>query len=90
MSICSGYADDYKVFAKNPVILQIDTHRIWKWCQDKMSLNLKVKTVHFKRSSIVKTNQPTIQQAEVEDLGITVWKSLTWRKNKLGDGVKKH
>ena len=80
MSMCIGYADDYNIIAKNLVILQIDTHGIWKWCQDNMSLNLKKKTVHFKVSSIVKTNQPTIQQAEVEDLGIIVSKSLTWKE----------
>ena len=31
MSKCFGYADDYKLTGTNPVILQIDVHRIPKW-----------------------------------------------------------
>ena len=30
MSTLFGYADDYKIVAKNGITLQIDTHRIWK------------------------------------------------------------
>ena len=83
MSKCFGYADDYKVIATNPVTLQVDAHRIWKWCQNNMmSLNLKkCKTVSFKGTSTVKMSEITIQQAEVEkDLGIIVSKSLTWKE----------
>ena len=40
MSTCFGYANDYKNIAKNGITLQIDTHKIWKWCSSKSrSLN---------------------------------------------------
>ena len=42
VSACFGHADDYKIIAKNGITLQIDAHKIWKWCSSNlMSLNLK-------------------------------------------------
>ena len=78
MSKCFGYADNYTLATTNPVILQIDVHRISKWCQ-KMSLTLKkCKIVNCKGSAVVKMNRLAIQQAEVEkDLGNMISKTLT-------------
>ena len=42
MSTGFGYTDDYKILAKNGITLQIDAHKLWKWCsRNLMSLSLK-------------------------------------------------
>ena len=41
MSDSYGYADDFKIVETNPVVLNIDIRRIWKWCQSNlMEINL--------------------------------------------------
>ena len=41
MSDSFGYADDFKIVGTNPVAINIDIRRIWKWCQSNlMEINL--------------------------------------------------
>ena len=46
MSATFGYADDYKIVGDNPLTLNIDVRRLWRWCEEKcMSMNLTKKKV---------------------------------------------
>ena len=61
MSTNFGYADDFKVIRENPVTLNIDVRRIYKWCSDNfMSMNLaKSKYVAIKGCATVSLNNYT-------------------------------
>ena len=81
MSTCFGYADDYKILAKNGITLQIDAHKIWKWCSSNlMSLNLKkCKVLCLKCIVKVTIRGHQIENSIVEkDLGIMISNDLTW------------
>ena len=81
MSTCFGYADGYKIVAKNGTRLQIDAHKIRKWSSsDFMSLNLKKRKVLCLKG----TAEVTIQGHQLEniivekDLGIMISNDPTW------------
>ena len=81
MSACFGYADDYKIIAKNGITLQIDAHKTWKWCSSNLvSLNLK----KFKALCLKGITKVTIQGRQLEnsivekDLGIMISNDVTW------------
>ena len=41
LSATFGYADDYVIVGENPLTLNIDVRRLWRWCEDNcMSMNL--------------------------------------------------
>ena len=50
MSLCYGYADDYKIMGTDPTTLHIDIRKVWKWCEtNEMRLNMtKSKTLVIK------------------------------------------
>ena len=81
MSTCFGYADDYKIVAKKEITLQIDAHRIWKWCSSNlMSPYLtKCKVLSLKRTAKVTIQCQQLENSIVEkDMGIMISKHLTW------------
>ena len=81
MSKSFGYADDFKIISQNAVTLQIDGHRLWKWCsENQMSLNLKkCNVVAFKGTASVALGGHILDTAAVQnDLGIQVSESLSW------------
>ena len=76
-----GYADDYKIVAKNGITLQIDAHKIWRWCSsDLMSLNLnKCKVLCLKGIEELTIQGHQLDNSIVEkDLGIMISNDLTW------------
>ena len=81
MSTCFGYADDYKIIAKNGITLQIDAHKIWKWCSSNLvSLNLKkCKVLCLKGIAKVTIQGHQLENSIVEkDLSIMISNDLTW------------
>ena len=81
MSTCFGYAADYKFVAKNGITLQIDAHKIWKWCSSNlMSLNLKKsKVLCLKGVAKVTIQGHQLENSIVEKhLGILISNDLTW------------
>ena len=72
MSTNFGYADDFKIIGENPVTLNIDVRRIYKWCSENfMSTNLvKSKYVAIRGCATVSLTNYTSEKAETtKDFG---------------------
>ena len=81
MSTDFDYADDFKVIGDNPVTLNIDVRRIYKWCSDNfMLMNLaKSKYVAIKGCATVSLTNYTFEKAETrKELGVLCSENLTW------------
>ena len=81
---CYGYADDYKIVATNPSLLQHDLITINLWCKDN-SMSLKLKKCH---NIIFKDPQLDLNMylgdhilektCSEKDLGIQITNNLNW------------
>ena len=81
MSDSFGYADDFKIVGTNPVAINIDIRRIWKWCQSNlMEINLsKSKCLWLKGVGTVRLPNFSFGSTSVmKDLGVVVADTLTW------------
>ena len=81
MSDSFGYADDFKIVGTNPVAINIDIRRIWKWCQSNlMEINLsKTKCLWLKGVGTVRLPNFSFGSTSVmKDLGVVVADTLTW------------
>ena len=68
-----GYVDDFKVIEENPVTLNIDFRRNYKWCSDNfLSMNIaRSKNVPIKGCATVSLTKYTFEKAETtKDLGV--------------------
>ena len=81
---CYGYADDYKIVATNPSLLQHDLITINLWCKDNsMSLNLKKShNIIFKDPqldlSMYLGDHILEKTCSEKDLGIQITNNLNW------------
>ena len=81
MSKVFGYADDYKIVGTNPVTLNIDVRKLWRWCDDNlMSMNLtKSKLLCIKGSVQISLPNYTFEATQsIKRLGLFVTDSLIW------------
>ena len=81
MSTFFGYADDYKIIAKKGITIQIDAHKIRKWCTSNlMSPNLKkCKVLCLKGIAKVTIQGHQLENSIVKkDLGIMISNDPTW------------
>ena len=81
MSDSFGYADDFKIVGTNPVAINIDIRRIWKWCQSNlMEINLsKSKCLWLKGDGTVCLPNFSFESTPVmKDLGVVVADTLSW------------
>ena len=81
MSKAFGYADDFKIVRNNPVTLNIDVRKLWRWCEDNlMSMNLtKSKLLCIKGSAQISLPNYTFEATQsIKDLGLFVTDSLNW------------
>ena len=81
MSKAFGYADDYKIIGTNPVTLNIDVRKLWRWCEDNMmSMNLtKSKLLCIKCSARLSLPNYTFEATQsIKYLGLFGTDSLNW------------
>ena len=81
MSKAFGYADDYKIVGTNPVTLNIDVRKLWRWCDDNlMPRNLtKSKLLCIKGSAQISLPNYAFEATQsIKDLGLFVNDSLIW------------
>ena len=81
MSSTFGYADDYKIVVDNPLTLNIDARRLWRWCEENcMSINLtKSKIIWFRGSATIALTNYSFETTELmTDLGILITDILSW------------
>ena len=73
MSKAFGYADDYKIVGTNPVTLNIDVRKLWRWCEDNlMSMNLtKSKLLCIKGSAEISLPNYTFESNRLK-----IWAAL--------------
>ena len=72
MSKAFGYAYDYKIVWTNPVTLNMDVRKLWRWCEDNlMAMNLtKIKLLCIKGSAQISLPNYTFQATQsIKDLG---------------------
>ena len=84
MSATFGYADDYKIVGDNPLTLNIDVRRLWRWCEENcMSMNLtKSKVLSVKGSATIALPNYSFETTEVmKDLGIVITDTLSWSQH---------
>ena len=84
MSATFGYADDYKIVEYNPLTLNIDVRRLWRWCEENcMSMNLtKSKVLCIKGSATIALPNYSFETTEVmKDLGILITDTLFWTQH---------
>ena len=74
MSKVFGYADDFKIVGTNPVTLNIDIRKLWRWCDDDlMSMNLtKSKLLCIKGSAQISLPNYTFEPLN----RLKIWASL--------------
>ena len=80
MSATFGYADDYKIVGDNPLTLNIDVRRLWRWCEENcMSMNLtKSKVLCIKGSATISLPNYSFETTEeMKDLGILISDTLS-------------
>ena len=91
MSASFGYADDYKIVCKDPLILNIDAKRNWNWSvKHSMAVNVsKTKSLSVKGKAKVKVNGTVLEEnAEMKDLGHKITSSLSWTENATNRSAK--
>ena len=84
MSATFDYADDYKIVGDNPLTLNIDVRRLWRWCEENcMSMNLtKSKVLCIKGSATIALPNYSFETTEVmKDLGILITDTLSWTQH---------
>ena len=84
MSATFGYADDYKIVGDNPLTLNIDNRRLWRWCEENcMSMKLtKSKVICIKGSATIALTNYSFETTEVmKDLGILITDRLSWTQH---------
>ena len=84
MSATFGYADDYKIVRDNPLTLNIDVRRLWRWCEENfMSMNLpKSKVLCIKGAVTIALLNYTFETTEVmKDLSILITDTLSWTQH---------
>ena len=84
MSATFGYAEDYKIVGDNPLTLNIDVRRLWRWCEEYcMSMNLtKSKVLCIKGSATIALPSSSFETTEVmKDLGILITDTLSWTQH---------
>ena len=84
MSATFGYADDYKIAGDNPITLNIDIRRLWRWCEENcMSMNLtKSKVLCRKASATIARPNHSFETTEVmKDLDILITDTLSWTQH---------
>ena len=75
MSKSFGYADDYKIVGDNPLTLNKDVRKLWRWCDKNfMSMNLgKSKVLCIKGTAPIALPNHELETTEsMKDLGILV------------------
>ena len=75
-----GYAEDYKIVGDNPLTLNIDVRRLWRWCEKNcMSMNLmKSKVLCIKGSATILLPNYSFETTEVmKHLGILITDTLS-------------
>ena len=91
MSARFGYAEDYKTNGDNPITLNIDVRRLWRWCEENcMSMNLtKSKVLCIKGSATVALPNYSFETTEVrKDLYILITDTLSWTQHAKKRAVK--
>ena len=84
MSSTFDYADDYKIVGDNPLTLNIDVRRLWRWCEENcMSMNLtKCKILCIEVSATIALPNYSFETTEVmKDLGILITDTLSWTQH---------
>ena len=94
MSTNFGYLDDFKIIEENPVTLNIDARRVYKWCSDNfLSMNVaRSKNVAIKGCATVSLTKCTFEKAETtKHLGVFFSENLSWSpqaKKRVGPAIK--
>ena len=81
MSKSFSYADDYKIVGDNPLTLNINVRKLWRWCDENfMSMNLgKSKVLCIKGTALIALPNHEFETTEcMKDLGILVNDTLSW------------
>ena len=81
MSKSFGYADDYKIVGDNPLTLNIDVRKLWRWCDENfMSMDLgKSKVLCIKGTAPIALPNHEFETTEcIKDLGVLVNDTLSW------------
>ena len=81
MSKSFGYVDDYKIVGDNPLTLNIDVRKLWRWCDENfMSTNLgKIKVLCIKGTAPIALSNHEFETTEsMKYLGILVNDTLSW------------
>ena len=84
MSATFGYADDCKIVGDNPLTLNIDVRRLWRWCEENcMAMKLtKSKVLCIKGSATIALLNYSFETTEVmKDLGILITDRLSWTQH---------
>ena len=84
MSATFGYADDYKIVGDNPLTINLDVRRLWRWCEENcMSMNLaKSKVLCIKGSATIALPNYSFETTEVmKDLCILITDTLFWTQH---------